>query len=86
MKLLLPFNELGIIVKRTFKVLLLSVVLFNVSWGPWTAEGWWAQIREDAVNYLVLTSHTDPLFRCHILATYLSVASWLRDSLPSLVE
>ena len=44
------------------KILLLSIILLNLSWGPWMGEAWFQRIREEAANYVKLGGPEDAVF------------------------
>ena len=44
------------------KILLLSIILLNLAWGPWMGEAWFQRIREEASNYVKLGGPDDAVF------------------------
>jgi hypothetical protein len=43
--------------------LLLSVVVFNLAYGPWAGEAWYTRYREEAANYFKTASSKDAIFQ-----------------------
>ena len=44
------------------KILLLSIILLNLSCGPWMGEAWFQRIREKASNSVKLGGPEDAVF------------------------
>ena len=44
------------------ELLLLSQILFNLNWGPWSSEAWFIRAQEESQNYFSTASARDPLF------------------------
>ena len=41
---------------------IMSIILLNLSWGPWSGEAWFARLREESANYLSLANCGDAIF------------------------